>query len=755
MNRANVPHTLPKTGWQGLIENWRSDFLAAISVSLVAMPLGLGVAVASGAPPIAGLISAIVGGIVVTLFRGSHLAINGPAAGLIAVILSAISSLEDGSGQTLNYVLAATCVAGAIQVILGFLKLGRIAEIIPSSVIQGVMVAIGVIIFTSQLYVALGVETPDGNTVSKLLGIVNEIPNANPFILIITITGILILVVVPKIQSRLLHFFPASFWVLIVSIPFVYAFDFFNVHSISLWGKSHEVGPQFLINLPDDLSQAFLFPNFAKVGTVEFWLAVASITLIASIQTLAMAKAVDKLDPYKRKSDLNKDLIGVGLGTMVAGAIGGLPVITVVVRSSVNVTNNAKTKWSNFYHGLLLILFLVLLAPIIEQIPLAALASILVFIGFRLASPTVFKRVYEMGMEQLIFMVSTVVITLYTDLLMGILLGTGFTLLVHILLARLPIGTFFKSIFKSGSNLYVRKDGGYDLIIQGVANFLAIPKIDQLMKMVPGEANVNIDLSKTRLVDMTFMEKTVSFLHDQEDNGGSVSIAGLDHHVSLSRHNRALKVHLRPMMTKLSPRQTRLKNIAEENNYTFESHINWNTSYLRHFQFFEIRPIERKDNCLKGKDENTRAQWEIADVTFNEGASFSSEVFHATVMMLKLPVPIPKFVMEKEGIFDKIFDKVMAFSGYKDIDFELFTDFSSKTLLMGENEEEIRAFFRPTLIEFFENEPVQHIESNGEALLIFNKLKLARTDETMRLIDFSRRLTLKILEIQEGVPNMP
>lgn len=751
MSRANQAHSLPKTGWRGLIENWRSDFLAAISVSLVAMPLGLGIAVASGAPPIAGLVSAIVGGIVVTLFRGSHLAINGPAAGLIAVILSAISSLDDGSGQVLNYVLAATCIAGAIQVLLGFLKLGRIAEIIPSSVIQGIMVAIGVIIFTSQLYVALGVQTPDGNTISKLIGVINEIPNANPFIVIITLTGILLLVIIPKIQSRLLHFFPASFWVLIISIPFVYVFNFFDAHSISFLGRSYDVGPKFLIDLPDDLSQVLLFPNFAKIATIEFWLAVVSITLIASIQTLAMAKAVDKLDPYKRKSDLNKDLIGVGLGTMVAGAIGGLPIITVVVRSSVNVTNNAKTKWSNFYHGLLLILFLVLLAPIIEQIPLAALAAILVFIGFRLASPSVFKKVYEMGMEQLIFMVTTLVITLYTDLLWGIFLGTGFTLLVHVLLARLPISTFFKLALKSESNLYARKDGRYDLVIRGVANFMSIPKIDQLMKMIPQGANVSIDLSKTRLVGMTFMEKLVGFLRDQEDSGGDVSISGLDQHVSSSPHNRALKIHLQPMATKLSPRQTRLKNIAEENAYAFESHVNWNTSYLRHFQFFEIRPIERKDNCLKGVDKDTLAEWEIADVTFNEGASFSSEVFHATVMMLKLPAPIPKFVMEKEGIFDKIFDRVMAFTGYKDIDFELFTDFSKKTLLMGENEEEIRAFFKPALLHFFENEPVQHIESNGEALLIFNKLKLARTDETLKLIDFSKRLTSKILEIQAEV----
>ena len=740
----NNPHVIPETGWKGLIQNWRSDFLAAVSVALVAMPLGLGIAVASGAPPVSGLISAIVGGIVVTLFRGSHLAINGPAAGLIAVILSGVHSLDDGSGQTLHYVLAATCVAGGIQVILGFLKLGRIAEIIPSSVIQGIMVAIGVIIFASQAHVAMGTQATDGNTIDKLLDIFRKMPEANPIILAISITGIILLIIIPKIQSRLLHFFPASLWVLIASIPFVYAFNFFEAHQIHLFGKDYLIGPESLINIPDDLSQAILYPNFSRIDSPEFWILVVSITLIASIQTLAMAKAVDKLDPYKRKSDLNKDLIGVGMGTMIAGAIGGLPIITVIVRSSVNVTNNAKTKWSNFYHGVLLIIFLFLLAPVIQKVPLASLAAILVYIGFRLASPAVFKKVYEMGMEQLIFMVVTLIITLYSDLLWGILGGTLFTLLVHILLARLPIRSFFAQALNAESNVFAQQKGSYDLQIRGVANFLSIPKVNELTSMVSAGADVNIDLSRTRLVGMTFLEKIIDFLREQEDTGGNVVISGLDNHVSSSTHNRALKIYLHPITPKLSPRQTRLKNIAEANAYIFESDVNWNTSYLRHFQFFEIRPIERKSNCLRGTFEDQSIQWEIADVTFNEGASFSAEVFHSTVMILRLPNPIPKFVMDKEGMLDKLFDRVMAFSGYKDIDFDLYTNFSDKFLLMGEEEAEIRAFFSPELIRFFENEQVRHIESNGEALLIFNKLKLARTDETLKVIEFSKKLAEKI-----------
>ncbi len=213
-----ITHEKPKTGWKGLITHWKSDFLAAISVSLVALPLGLGVAAASGAPPIAGLISAIIGGIVATPFRGSHLTINGPAAGLIAVILSASLSLNDGSGQTLNYVLAAICIAGVLQALLGLLKMGRLADVIPSSVIQGIMVAIGIIIFSTQIHVAMGTTPAGEDTIALLKEIPYQIQNIHPVIFGISLVGIMLLVVIPKIQSRLLHYFPASLWVLILSV---------------------------------------------------------------------------------------------------------------------------------------------------------------------------------------------------------------------------------------------------------------------------------------------------------------------------------------------------------------------------------------------------------------------------------------------------------------------------------------------------------------------------------------------------------
>jgi MFS superfamily sulfate permease-like transporter len=732
---------MPRTGWKGIVSHWRQDFLAAISVSLVALPLGLGVASASDFPPIAGLISAIIGGVVATLFRGSHLAINGPAAGLIAVILSATYSLNDGSGNTLNYVLAAICIAGLIQVLLGVLKLGRIAEVIPSSAIQGIMVAIGIIIFSTQIHVAMGTSPAGKSTIELLKEIYTQLPNIHPVIFGISLLGILLLVVIPKIQSRLFHYFPASLWVLAIAIVAAYVFDFFEPHSIDLFGKSYPVGPENLIELPDKLIDAIVYPDFSRIGDYQFWLAVLSIALIASIQTLAMAKAVDKLDPYKRKTNLNKDLIGVGFATALSGAIGGLPIITVIVRSTVNVNNNAMTKWSNFYHGLLIVLFLFVLTPVIQTVPVAALAAILVYIGFRLASPSVFKKTYQLGIEQILIMLVTIGITLYSDLLLGILGGSLFALMVHILLARMPVQEFFRQLYSNKTSLAETKKGHYKLDVEGVASFLSILGISKTINKIPAGSDVTIDLSNTRLVGMTYMEYLIDFLKMQKDTGGNVVITGLDRHISSSTHNRALKISLeKRVSTKLSPRQLRLADLANEKGYQYSSQVDWNTSYLRNFHFFEIRAIERKENCLSGVYDHHNVNWEIAEVTFSEGAAFNAEIFTVSVMVLKLNKKIPKFSIEKEGVVDKIFDRVLAFSGYKDIDFKMYPDFSRKFLVLGSNEKRIRSFFTDKFLRFMEGHHIYHLESNGEALLIFDKVKLARTDETLALIEYGEQL---------------
>lgn len=733
---------IPKTGIKGLIENWQADVIAAISVSLIALPLSLGIALAAGAPAMAGILSAIVGGVVTTLYRGGHVSVNGPAKGVIAVILFGITVMDDGSGQAFNYVLAAIVVSGAIQTVLGVLKLGRLADIFHSSVIHGLLAAIGIIIIAKQIHVALGTKSESSSIIQNLIDAFLFLPNANPFVVVISFVGLLLLLFHSKISFRVFQFFPAPIWVIALSIPFTYLFNFFEPKTLDFIGNSYEVGPYLLLDIPNSFSDSILHPNFGKIETVEFWTTVISILIITSIESLAIAKAVDKIDPYKRKTDLNKDLTGIGLSTMVAGFVGGLPIIAVIIRSTVNIHNGAKTKWSNLYQGGFLLLLIVVLGPIMKQVPLCAFAILLVYTGFKLASPAVFKQVYNQGPEQLIFFVFTMVLTLYTNLLIGLLGGLLLVMVSHMLLAKEPIHRFFNMIYRSGSSIEENHDGSFELKIKGIANFLGVLKVDKLIKNIPSGVNVNIDLSETRLVGMTYMEYLVDYLRTQKDSGRNVAIKGLDSHVSYSTHNRGLKISLNNATPKLSPRQLRLQTLANERDYFFNSQVEWDTVYLKKFHFFEIRPIERKSNTLNGSFEEINMSWEISDVTFNEGDAFSAETFNTTMMVLKINRVIPVFTMEKEGLFEKIFDRVIALTGFKDIDFDMYPDFSKRFLVTGKDEPKIRAFFNDELIQFFENHQIYHIESNGDAIIIFNKIKLARTDETIALINYTKELAL-------------
>ncbi|MDB2631609.1 SulP family inorganic anion transporter [Flavobacteriaceae bacterium] len=731
----------PKKGLQGLIENWQGDLVAALSVALIALPLSLGIALAAGAPAMAGIFSAIVGGVVTTFYRGGHISVNGPAKGVIGVILLGIALMDDGSGQAFNYVLAAVVVSGAIQALLGVLKLGRLADIFHSTVIHGILAAIGIIIFAKQIHVAMGTHSDDSSILQNLVDAFILLPQANPFVLVISLAGLLLLLFHSKTSNKVFGLLPGPIWVIALSIPFVYLFNFFEVQNLSLFGNAYEVGPHLLLDIPDSIMDSIMHPNFSKINTIEFWTTVFSLLIITSIESLAIAKAVDKIDPYKRKTDLNKDLTGIGLSTMVAGFIGGLPIIAVIIRSTVNIHNGAKTKWSNMYQGLLLLVFIVILGPVLGQVPLCAFAILLVYTGFKLASPAVFKQAYSQGPEQLVFFIGTMVLTLYTNLLVGLVGGLLLVLINHMLLANLSITQFFKMVYFSDHKLKKISEQAFDLKIKGVANFLGILRIDKLVSQIPLGASVNIDLSETRLVGITYMDYLVEFLKSHRAGGGKAFITGLDSHVSYSTYNRALKISLNSSAAKLSQRQIRLKNLAAENDYRYNSQVVWDTTYLKTFKFFEIRPIERKYNCLKSTFDDFNASWEISDVTFNEGQAFTAETFNTTVMVLKLNNKIPIFSMEKEGVLGIIFDKVMSFKGYKNIDFKMYPDFSKKFLLHGNDETEIRAFFTEEIIRFFENNPLFNIESNGEALFIFNKIKLARTDETIAFIDFGKELT--------------
>ncbi|MFT5778255.1 MAG: MFS superfamily sulfate permease-like transporter [Crocinitomicaceae bacterium] len=737
-----IRDNIPFTGWKGFKKHWKNDVIAAISVSLVALPLSLAIAKGMGLPPISGLITAVIGGIVTTFFRSAYLTINGPAAGLIAVVaVSAVALSDDGTAMGgFPYVLAAIVVAGGLQVAIGVLRYGRIAEIFPSSVIQGVLASIGIIIFAKQMHVAMGTTSDGENTIEIIGDIFQKIPEINPYIALISGVGLILLIFHARISYKVFHFIPAPVWVLAIAVPIVFLYGYLEANEIAVFGKVFEAPKDYLIDVPNNWMDGFAFPDFSKATTGTFWLAVISINLISSVITLAAAKAVDKLDPYKRKTNLNKDLTAVGIATMASGFVGGLPVLSVIVRSTVNVHNNAKTKWSNLYHGLFILLFVVLLTPVIQKFPVAALAAVLVVTGAKLASPRAFKEVYRMGLEQMIFMLATIIITLYQNPLAGIMGGIAITLIAHLLMSRLSIAQFVQMVFRSGTNLKQHHDGTYTLRVKGVANFLTLLRLISILDKIPAGANVKVDLSKTRLVDLTFQEKLMEFRAVHKLTGGKVQILGMNEHVASSNHRLALKTLILPNFQKTSPRQQRIKQIAATNKWLFTPEEQVDSSELEEFDFFQSRPLESKQNVISGEFANSDVDWEISDIIFDEGAMLSKEVYKTTVQLVHLSKEIPAFVLDQEGIFDKLFDKVLSMTGSDDIDFPEFPVFSKSIRLTGPDEALIRELFSSDLVRFLEAEEVYHIECNGNALLIFKSLRIAKTGEIKNMVRFSEDL---------------
>lgn len=481
----------PKTGLAGLKENWHNDLQSGLLVFLIALPLCLGISIASGFPPSAGIITAIIGGVLVSQISGSFLTINGPAAGLIAVILAAVHILGEGDSMAgYRFTLAAIVVASVLQILMGVFKMGQLSTFFPSSVVHGMLAAIGIMIISTQSHVMLGV-TPEStnNLLSTLVQIPHNLFNMKLDIVLISFLSLLILIIWPLVESKI----PAPLIVVLIGIIFAWHFDLAKESTIN---RSN-----YLITIPDNFLDGFYFPDFSKVFTTIFWETVLSISLVGSLESLLSTTAIDKLDPFKRHSDLDRDLIAIGVGNLVAGLLGGLPMIAEIVRSSANINNGAKTAWANFFHGLILLLFVVFFSSFIQSIPLASLATLLVYTGYQLASPKTFARANEIGKEQLLLFFVTIIGILATDLLIGVTLGVITKLIIN-----LVRGVWLKNVFKI--HFMIQQPDSNTVIIKLLGSALFsnfIPLKRALSKLEPGKKLI-FDFSDGYLIDHTVME---------------------------------------------------------------------------------------------------------------------------------------------------------------------------------------------------------------------------------------------------------
>jgi MFS superfamily sulfate permease-like transporter len=513
---------LPKDGFTGLKENFSSDASSGFIVFLLALPLSLGIAKASDFPPIMGLVTAIIGGIIVSLFSGSKLSIKGPAAGLIAIVASSVN--EFGGGELgWHLALGAMLLAGLVQISFGIFKMGKLIDFFPLSAIHGMLAAIGLIIIGKQIPVFLGID-PILSKGKSPLELLASIPNffiqLNLKATLIGVTSLGIMLLWPFIKNHLIKKIPAPLVVLCIAIPAELYMDF--QHTEPQYALVH-IG-----NLMDNVKWNVDFSGFQQTGIfIKF---VIMFALVGSLESLLTVKAMDMLDPFRRKSDANKDLIAIGIGNTIAAALGGLPMISEVARSSANIANGAKTRWSNFFHGFFILIFVLLASHLIELIPNTALAAMLITVGIKLTHPKEFISTFKKGQEQLLIFIITILFTLGFDLLIGIGAGIFTEIIINLFYGK-PL----KSIFKAPTEVSFT-DNEYLVEISDAAVFSNFPGIKRKLEAIPPSFNVTIDLSKTHLVDHSVMENFEHFKHDYEHDGGTVTIIGLEDHRAVSGH---------------------------------------------------------------------------------------------------------------------------------------------------------------------------------------------------------------------------
>jgi len=508
----------------------RADLTAGFLVFLIALPLSLGIAMASGYPPIAGVMTAIVGGMATTFLGSARLTIKGPAAGLIVIALGAVMELGAGD-MAVGYhrALAVGVVAGLVQIGFAVARLGFVGSLMPPAVVHGMLAAIGVIIISKQSHVLLGVVPESTGTLGLLAEIPSSIVSENPEVLCVGVVSLAILVLAPRIPIPALRRIPAPLFVLLAAVPMGMAYHFETPHSYQFVGHLYSVGPQQLVQLPANMLAAFAMPDFSMIGSSVSIKYIVMFTLVGSIESLLSATAVDSLDPAKRASDLDRDLLAVGIGNTMASAIGGLPMITEIVRSKANIDAGAKSSLANFFHGLFLLVFVALLPGVLQRIPLAALAAMLVFTGARLASPQEFKHALEVGRDQLVVFVVTFVVTLATDLLIGV--GVGLALEVAIHLAR---GARLRHLFTAEVEVV---DHGVErqIFVRGCAAFTNLRSLTRHLQIDdPGVRRVVVDFSGAQIVDHTVLER----VHRMADEWPQcrLEIRGLEGHRAASSH---------------------------------------------------------------------------------------------------------------------------------------------------------------------------------------------------------------------------
>ncbi|UOQ76615.1 SulP family inorganic anion transporter [Hymenobacter sp. 5516J-16] len=514
------PTGIPNSPWKTL----GKDLPAGLVVFLVALPLCLGISLASGAPLLAGIISGIIGGVIVSWISGSQLSVSGPAAGLTAIILSATSTLG-----TFEAVLAATVIAGVMQMLLGVAKAGIIGLYFPTSVIRGMLAAIGLILILKQIPHFVGADADyfedmdflqfDGlNTFSAIKKAMGGISAGSALVGLVSLGTLLVWDNILTKRVAFLRLVPGALIVVVLSIVLN------NVLDVA--APVLRIRPEHLVNLPSisawqDFANVFTAPDWTAFRRPVTYTVAFTIAIVASLETLLSVEAVDKLDPYKRVTPPNRELLAQGVGNLLNGLLGGLPMTAVIVRSSANINAGGQTRMSTFFHGLLLLTSLLFLESVLNQIPLSALAAVLLLVGYKLTKPALYRTQWKLGWQQFLPFIITIIAILFTDLLKGVSVG-------------LVVGIFYilKANYESAYFLSTppsQQSGPLHLKLSEQVSFLNKASIVKVLHELPSNTHVLIDGTNSSHIDYDVLEAIENFRLSAPERGIQVELRGIEH----------------------------------------------------------------------------------------------------------------------------------------------------------------------------------------------------------------------------------
>ncbi len=735
----------PQNGIKGL-KHWRYDLLAGMQVALVSLPLSLGIAIASGAPPVTGLISAIIAGLIFPFLGGAYVTISGPAAGLAPALLAGMLMLGGGDlAEGYPLLLVAICLTGLLQILLAFFKTGRYAIFLPVTVVEAMLAAIGLIIIIKQIPPLMGAVMPASanmlESIAKLPGVFLQIEWS---VLFIGALSLFLIFYLSKSKHEWMRKVPPPLFVTLLGVFLAYIFGLDAKH---------------LITMPDSiLEDGITMPAFGDVlSRPELWwsvlIVVITLTLIDGVESLATIKAVDKIDPFQRKSDPNVTLRAMGVSNSLSSIFGGLTIIPGGIKSRTNIDAGGRTLWANFYNAVFLLIFMFVATDFIAMVPLAAIASILIYVGWKLCEYKVFTKTYSVGRDQLIIFIITIVAILSTDLLSGILIGVATEVLLllyllmpslrYVLTGRLSLQRSIcllwdnlKSIFTSPviKVKELERNGikHYEMTLSSLVCFNLLP-LDKMLSSLPDKEGVTLVITESgRIIDHTAMEYLHQFQEECVRDGRVFELIGIENFIQFSKHSLAARMQDTMRVkeqVQRSDREIQMEKLSQHYELDFNAEA---VSILNAEDFVYLRRGADKEACNTMHGKYKGANVRLYDYSHTSAPNYYSKHWHTIITSsyaAESGINIPDLVITPGHYLERYL------VDYIEVDLPENNAFAEKYRLFAKEGSDPLSCISPELMEFIAKFDDCYLEVRNGVMLAFRKdQSLANADEIASLL---------------------